>query len=189
MARALTIDIEGIGRVLLEKSKRSKYLNIFVMPFKGVRVAIPYGISFDEAEGYVRSKVDWIKKHIARIKKVEAEYFSVAKEVSVIDEREARIGLAQRVKELASRHGFSYGKLYIRCQRTRWGSCSHNNNLSLNIKLMSIPRELCEYVILHELMHTRIKNHGKRFWAQLDRIVDGAKSLDKQLRRYNLELL
>jgi predicted metal-dependent hydrolase len=189
MAKALTINIDGVGAVLLERSKRSKYLNIFVIPFKGVRVAIPYGISFEEAEQIVHSKVDWIKKHIARIRRVEREYDLAAQSTADIDEPEARVKLTGKVNQLATEHGFTYRKLFIRNQKTRWGSCSHNNNISLNVKLMSLSEELADYVILHELMHTRIKNHRKEFWRELDGIFGNAKAIDARLRQYNLELL
>lgn len=189
MAKALTINVDGVGSVLLERSKRSKYLNIFVIPFKGVRVAIPYGISFEEAERVVHSKVEWIKKHSARIRRVEMEYDLAARSVADIDETEARIRLTQRARQLALEHGFTYRKLFIRSQKTRWGSCSHDNNISLNVKLMSLSEELADYVILHELMHTRIKNHSKEFWKALDGIFGNAKAVDARLRQYNLELL
>ncbi|MHC4325449.1 MAG: M48 metallopeptidase family protein, partial [Planctomycetota bacterium] len=66
-------------------------------------------------------------------------------------------------------------------------SCSAKNNISLNINLARLPDELRDYVILHELVHTRIKNHSKKFWAELDKVIGGgAKELSKKLRKYRL---
>ena len=64
---------------------------------------------------------------------------------------------------------------------TRWGSCTNENNISLNKMLYILPSELQDYIILHELLHTRIKNHGKEFWAELDRLTNGAKRLHKTI--------
>jgi predicted metal-dependent hydrolase len=72
----------------------------------------------------------------------------------------------------------------VRSQKTRWGSCSFNNNISLNVKLTRLPQELIDYVILHELAHTRIKNHGREFWKMLDGLIGDAKKLDRRLREY-----
>jgi len=80
-------------------------------------------------------------------------------------------------------------KYSIRNQKTRWGSCSNLNNINLNINLVSLTQDLMDYVILHELLHTKIKNHSKKFWAQLDKYVGGkAKYLDKRLKKHRLGL-
>jgi hypothetical protein len=105
-----------------------------------------------------------------------------------IKQSEARSLLIGRLDELAKKHGFTYNRVFIRNQKTRWGSCSNKNNINLNINLVRLPDALIDYTILHELVHTRIKNHGKRFWDQLDRVLDDAKKLDKRLSQYNLLL-
>ena len=83
--------------------------------------------------------------------------------------------LADRLYHLAKEHGFTCNNVSIREQRTRWGSCSHKNNISLNLKLVLLPKELIDYVMLHELVHTRIHNHSKKFWAELDRYTGNGK--------------
>ena len=72
-----------------------------------------------------------------------------------------------RTAELAAQHGFSYGRVMIRDQRTRWGSCSSKQNLNFNWRLMLAPAAAVDYVILHELFHLREMNHSRRFWAQV----------------------
>jgi hypothetical protein len=102
---------------------------------------------------------------------------------------EAGKHLPQRIKELASAHGFSYNRVTVRNNKTRWGSCSRDNNISLHIQLMRLPQHLTDYIILHELVHTVQKNHGKQFWLLLDRITGGnAKKLDKEMNDYRLEI-
>jgi predicted metal-dependent hydrolase len=170
------IEIEGIGPVLFERSQRARRLNITIRPIKGVRVAIPRGFSFKWARDYVDSKVSWIRKHLERLVEERQRHEFLSTELTQVD-------------KLAIKHGFSYNRISIRNQRTRWGSCSAKNNISLNIKLASLPHDLTDYVILHELVHTRIKNHSKTFWEALGRLIKDAKSADRRLKAYRLALL
>ena len=105
-----------------------------------------------------------------------------------LDRQAARRRLVDRLNYLAVKYGFQYNRVFIRNQKTRWGSCSGKNNINLNVNLVRLPDELMDYTILHELVHTRIKNHGKRFWAQLDRLLGDAGILDRALNDYNLML-
>ena len=101
----------------------------------------------------------------------------------------ARKRLLARLYLLGEQYGFTYNKVPIRNQKTRWASCSHKNNISSNVKLILLPKELIDYVMLHELVHTRIHNHSKIFWAELDRYVGNSKIIAKQLRINTLRLL
>jgi len=97
--------------------------------------------------------------------------------------REAHDKLPDRVKELAAYHGFTCSGVKIRRMKTRWGSCTPKNTINLNSWLVMLPEHLSDYVILHELVHTRYRDHSKRFWEALDRITGGSsKMLRKELR-------
>lgn len=99
---------------------------------------------------------------------------------------EARKILPARLTELAQNHGFQFNKLTIRNNKRNWGSCSARNNISLNLQMMKLPDELIDYVLLHELVHTRIKNHGPLFWAKLDELTNfRARELSKQVRKFS----
>jgi predicted metal-dependent hydrolase len=93
------------------------------------------------------------------------------------------------VKQLADKNHLKFSRLTYRDNKTRWGSCSRDNKISLNIHLMRLPDHLCEYVILHELAHTIYKHHQKAFWQYLDQLTSGrARILDKQLNGYSPEV-
>ncbi len=79
--------------------------------------------------------------------------------------RRARSALVPRLDELARSHGFVYRRVSIRQQRTRWGSCSRQGNISLNARLLLLPSEAATYVLLHELCHTVHMDHSSKFWA------------------------
>jgi len=93
--------------------------------------------------------------------------------------------LPGRVNELAEKFNFNYNKLFLKNLRSRWGSCSHKNNINFNIHLMRLPDNLIDYVILHELTHTVEKNHSKKFWALLNTVITDSKKFDKELKKYS----
>jgi len=184
MPRSKTIIIRGIGPVLLERSTKARRMNISVRPFKGIRVAVPQGVSFKIAEQFARSKTEWLKGNITRMKKHEETCRAAASKEVTIDRKEAKKTLVKRLDEIAKRHGYGYNRVSIRNQKTRWGSCSSRNNISLNMKLTLLPDELRDFILLHELVHTRVKNHGNGFWEEILKAEPRAEQLDRQLKQY-----
>jgi predicted metal-dependent hydrolase len=102
-----------------------------------------------------------------------------------IYKHECRLLLPKRVQELARVHGFTYNRLGFRDNLSNWGSCSAEDNISLNVKLMKLPDELIDYVILHELCHTVEKNHSVRFWALMQRVCPDYARRRKELKTFN----
>lgn len=103
--------------------------------------------------------------------------------------KEAQVFLPKRVAFLAEKYGFEYGKLSLRNQKTRWGSCSYQNNISLNIQLMRFPLHLVDYVIIHELCHTVHKNHSNQFWQLVYKVIgDSLYKCKKEMQRSRIEL-
>ena len=236
---SVNLQIDGIGKVLIERNEKAKRLTISVRPLKGVRVAVPPHISFEKAEQLIYTKADWIKENQALMQQHEEKvtvydsstefstkhhtlrllthaqytmrcvlqdgyinvFYPAHKKVSdssiqkfirkSIEEayrHEAKEYLPQRVAYFAEKFGFTYGNIFIKNAKSRWGSCSHTNNINLNLHLMRLPDDLCDYVILHELAHTVEKNHGPSFWALLDKISGDAKGLDKKLKAFRIAI-
>jgi len=183
-----TVELKNIGTILIERSRRAKHLSLSVRPFKGARVAVPFGVSFASAEMFARSKTGWLKKHLNKMALMEQEARALSKSKPV-NQAAARQGLIDRLNFLSQKHGFNYSRVFIKNQKTRWGSCSGKNNINLNINLIRLPDELIDYTILHELVHTRVKNHGRRFWDQMDKLVGDAKKLDSKLSEYRVLLI
>lgn len=186
MPRSKMINLRGIGPVLLERSTRARRMNISVRPFRGIRVAVPKGVSFKIAEQFARTKTEWLIENITKIKKREELYRAAASKEVTIDRKEARNTLVKRLDEIAKRHGYVYNRVSIRNQKTRWGSCSSRNNISLNMKLTLLPDELRDFILLHELVHTRVKNHGSEFWEEILKAEPRAVQLARQVKQYCL---
>ena len=173
------IEHKDVGIIRYIKNNRAKRIIISIKP-EFVRVTVPRRQTLKNAQKFVDAKINWIKKHSNNMKILTEK----SKELPKIDREEARENLEKRLSELAEQHNFQYNRVSIRSQRTRWGSCSSKDNISLNMKLLHLPQQLIDYILLHELVHTRVKNHSKDFWNELETVVPNARTVDEQLREY-----
>jgi hypothetical protein len=183
---SITVEFKNIGPVLFERSDRAQRMNISIKPKTGVRVAVPNGISFQTAINFAKSNTSWIQRRQKRMKELLEKNKRIG-EVSNIPA--AKELLRMRLNELAKQYGYTFNKVFIKQLKTMWGSCSEKNNINLNLKLVLFPAKLMDYIILHELVHTRHKNHGPLFWKELDKITGDAKALSKKVKYFGVGLL
>ena len=107
--------------------------------------------------------------------------------ISYFLRKEARRILPDRTKQLAGRYGFYFSRVSIQSSKTRWGSCSSTKSINLSLYLMLLPPHLIDYVILHELCHTKEMNHGDNFWRWMDKVTEGkSKNLRAELKNYHM---
>jgi len=99
--------------------------------------------------------------------------------------KEAEQLLPQRLRGLAERTGFTYRHVDIKQLKSRWGSCNIHKDITLNLFLMQLPWRLIDYVLLHELTHTKVMRHGAPFWQELEKHVPRAKSLRKEMSKHH----
>jgi hypothetical protein len=92
--------------------------------------------------------------------------------------------LPQRLQALASAHSFTYKSSSVKRLTSRWGSCDNEKNIVLNLYLIQLPWQLIDYVVLHELTHTRALNHGPDFWIEFERHLPNAKLLRREIKQY-----
>lgn len=92
--------------------------------------------------------------------------------------------LPQRLKTLSETHRLPYRSVNVKRLKGRWGSCDADKNIVLNLFLMQLPWHLIDYVLLHELTHTKVLHHGADFWTEFDRHLPGAKKLRREIRAY-----
>lgn len=103
--------------------------------------------------------------------------------------REAKYYLPVRIEHLAKKHGFEYRSIQVKNTKSRWGSCTHDNKINLSLHLMRLPESLSDMVILHELCHTKIKNHSSEFWELLAKHCPNLEEKKKEIKKYSINIL
>ncbi len=150
-----------------------------------VIVRAPYAMPSETIERFVKEKENWIWKNLERLKDQRAEQADVvpltAEELNRLGDLALKV-LPQRVKLYASMMGVTYGRITIRCQKTRWGSCTRDGNLNFNCLLMLAPEEVQNYVVVHELCHRLEMNHSARFWQQVEKVMPDYRKHKKWLK-------
>ena len=163
---SISTDAE-FGDIQFTAVSNIRSIRIFVQPFHGVVVKFPTGVSLRRARTFVDSKRPWIRQALQRARITEQKSRDHFESCGSTSKSEIRRSLTSRLNELAREHDFHFNKVSLRDQKSRWGSCSAQNNISLNQKLYFLPDHLRDYVLIHELAHTREKNHSTAFWKIL----------------------
>ncbi len=166
-----------LGEVVVCRSTRARRIRLTVRADGRVRVAYPWRMARETALEFLEQHRAWVLATRERLAARKTGCPTCRPEEIERLRREARRLLPPRVGELAARYGFNYGRVSIRASRTRWGSCSGRNDLSLSLFLMTLPEYLRDFVILHELCHTVHHNHSAAFHALLDRCTGGREAL------------
>ncbi len=151
-------------------------------------VRAPKRLSVKEIERFVGEKSAWIDKHRANRTPVDKSQRFTKEEISSLAERALEY-IPRRVRAIAAQMGVTVGNITIRCQRTRWGSCSSKGNLNFNCLLMLCPPEVIDYVVTHELAHREEMNHSARFWAIVQSFCPDYKTLRAWLKNEGSKLI
>ena len=154
-----------------------------VRPDGDLRVTIPRGGSKAEAIRFADRHLDWARRQRTRV--LEARRPA---EVDTDLRAKAATELPPQLLALAALHGLSVTRVTIRNQRSRWGSCSARGHITLNFRLMLMPAEVREYILIHELMHLRQANHSRRFWRLVEAACPGFRDAERWLKKHGATL-
>ena len=164
---------------------RRKTVALQVLGLNDVVVRAPMRMSNREIEEFVQQNMDWIQKNLKKVaenQKEEEEIVPMTEaEVRELAERATQL-IPERVKHFAPLVGVTYGRITIRNQKSRWGSCSAKGNLNFNVGLLLAPPEVLDYVVVHELCHRKEMNHSPKFWAEVSKLIPDYKQHEKWLR-------
>jgi predicted metal-dependent hydrolase len=159
-----------------------------------VRVTIPRGGSKKEARAFADQERAWIQKQLRRHARDGHEGREAQEGQEAIEGRRARElversraqrELPARLLELAARHGLSIARISVRNQKWRWGSCSRSGRICLNWRLVQLPCDVRDYVLIHELMHLKRMDHSPRFWRLVEQACPDYRTLRRRLRVFN----
>ena len=180
-------------KVTVIRSNR-KTVAIQVNSDLSVTVRAPRSVSEKDIEEILKKKEVWISKHIEKMKKTKERFEAeptekLTREKVIALAEEALKVIPARVEYFARVIGVTYGKITIRNQKTRWGSCSSKGNLNFNCLLMLAPPEVLDYVVVHELCHRKQMNHSKAFWSEVEKVLPDYKEARKWLKEEGSQMI
>ena len=180
-------------KVTVIRSNR-KTVAIQVNSDLSVTVRAPYSASEKDIQEILKKKEAWISRHIEKIKKTKERFEAeptekLTREKVIALAEEALKVIPERVEYFAKVIGVTYGKITVRNQKTRWGSCSSKGNLNFNCLLMLAPPEVLDYVVVHELCHRKQMNHSKAFWLEVEKVLPNYKEVRKWLKEEGSQMI
>ena len=166
----------------LIRSKR-RTIGIEIRP-EGMIVRAPIKAAQADIDGFIRDHLDWINRNLKKAEELKEKKDALPKltmdEIRTLAER-AAVVIPERVRYYAPLIGVTYGRITIRNQRSKWGSCTSKGNLNFNCLLMLAPPEVLDGVVVHELCHRKYMNHSKEFYAEVTRVYPDYRKWDKWL--------
>ena len=174
----------------LIRSQR-KTVSIQILPDQRILVRAPEKMSTERIQEILSRKESWIQASRLRIQELTAnastekltfEDIEVLKQQAIADFR-------LRTENYAKSMGVSFEKISVRCQTSRWGSCSHKGNLSFNCLLMLAPETVRDYVVVHELCHRKYMNHSPAFWATVADVLPDYRQAKNWLKENGYSLI
>lgn len=169
-----------------------KTISIQMNPDGSFVVKAPLSMSDDQIEAFICTKLGWIRKTQEKVRTAakEADNHGVLsfEEVKALADKALQV-IPERVNYYAPKVGVTYGKITIRNQRSKWGSCSIKGNLNFNCLLMLAPPEVLDSVVVHELCHRKEMNHSDKFYAEVLRVFPDYWKWDKWLKDNGSQLM
>lgn len=170
---------------ILKISSRAKYLRLTIKPDGQVTITKPRWLSQRQVDRFWRAKQAWVRSRLSKIKSRPQGLLSKYNRSHYLKNKDtAKQFIIERLSYFNEFYNFEFGRISIRNQKTRWGSCSKDKNLNFSYKLLFLPRKLADYIVVHELCHLKELNHSKNFWQLVERTIPDYNQTRKKLRQY-----
>jgi predicted metal-dependent hydrolase len=165
----------------IKKSRRAKNICLRVCADATAVLTIPWWVSREAGLKFLASKKAWLADKI-KIKQEELKNYPRRTRTDYLKNKSAAERLVWgRLEHFNSFYNFSYNRVCIRDQKGRWGSCSAKKNLNFSYRIVFLPQELADYLIVHELCHLGEMNHSPRFWKLVEKTIPNYKILRRNL--------
>ncbi len=159
-------------------------MRIAVRADGAVIVTAPHFAALGAIERFIARHVEWVKRHVGSFKN--RTVIRARKAEIPLYKKQALAFTESRTMHFARLYGVEYGKVTIRAQKSRWGSCSRKGNLSFNYKIALLPREIADYIVVHEVCHLLQFDHSRNFWREVEKAVPQHKLLRAQMRKLTI---
>ncbi len=184
-----TMNLKDLKDLKIVRSRR-KTIALEITASGEIILRAPQFAAASDIERFVKKHSGWIRKHMEKIQKESENPLSKLSDDELrLLYKKAKEEITGRVSHYAPLVGVTYGKITVRCQKTRWGSCSSNGNLSFNCLLMLAPREVLDSIVVHELCHRKEMNHSKRFYSEVFRVFPDYKRCNLWLKENGRALM
>ncbi|MCK4956404.1 MAG: M48 family metallopeptidase [Candidatus Cloacimonetes bacterium] len=188
MRKEFTKQMSGVGNIIFVRDSRNKKIKLSIKPFQGIRVSFPFHIKLTQVENFILQHKSAIISALEKMRDYEKQQQEQQDlNVKKINLKITTNFLTNRLEELALIHNFNFNRVTFRNQKTRWGSCSTKNNISLNLQIYLLPKHLQDYILLHELLHTKVKNHSQTYRDAFEQILPNAKKHNAEIMKYHLQ--
>ncbi len=183
-SNGIKLKIDSRGDIFLIFKKQNNFLPKIIKNFN-------YKIQEKILINFVKKNAKWIFKNRKKILNKKKEN----SKINVIFSREEFLKEKESLRKLAKKrilyfnefYNFSFNKIFIKNQKTRWGSCSSKKNLNFNISILKLPKELQDLIFVHEMCHLKEMNHSEKFWDLVEKKIPNYKELNKELKKYSIE--
>lgn len=173
----------------LRESKRAKRVRLAVYCNGSVVVTSPFGVRQSIIDKFVSDKMQWIMGKVRFFNNVKGKKIRTLSHDDYLKYKDEVFVLVEKRVEFYNKiYGYSFNKIYIKNQKTRWGSCSKKGNLNLNYKILFLPEDLRDYIIVHEICHLKELNHSQKFWNLVAKAFPEYSRIKKELNRNGLSL-
>lgn len=170
-----------------KKSKRARHIRLAVHYDGRVVVTTPFGVPPSLIEKFITAKSQWVADKLKLFKTFKINPARKFSRKDYLDNKDKALAFVKdRVNFYNQKLGFSFNKISIKNQKSRWGSCSSKKNLNINYKILFLTKEQQDYIIVHELCHLKEFNHSKNFWSLVEKIIPNYLAIKKSLRHLQL---
>ncbi len=168
----------------LRRSRRARRMRLAVYCDTSVVVTLPHRLNENMAERFIKEKSRWLLNKIEYFKKYKVTPIKINSKRDYIKRKdEAFKFAADRAEHFNKIYKFRYNRIFVKNQKTRWGSCSKKGNLNYNYKILYLPANIADYIIVHELCHLKEFNHTQKFWDLVARTMPDYLDIKKQLKK------
>lgn len=173
----------------IRRSKRIKNIRLSIYPTGRILVSAPNILPKFIIDSFVNSKTDWIVEKLDKISKNQSQNQRKFTKQDFIENKDKTLDMIKlKLTHFNQYYKFSYNKVTIKDQKTRWGSCSSKGNLNFNYKILFLKEDLQDYIVVHELCHLQEMNHSSKFWVLVAQTMPNYKLLRQELREQEISL-
>ncbi len=166
----------------VRRSKKARKISLKISGGEVILV-VPERESLRRALDFAKTQKDWIAQRLKESQGQQRLLQRGTREDYLKLKEQARQIARERLEHFNRHYGFQWERIAIRDQKSRWGSCSSQNNLNFNYRLAWLPANLRDYLVVHELCHLKEMNHSPRFWALVGETIPNAKRVSRELRK------